>query len=71
MRALKLRKSTIRSIIEKRARGWSYSSIAKQFHLHSREMVRLILERNKKNPEFQKLYEEIDRTFKFLSRKFE
>ena len=63
MKALKLKDSTIRSILEKRARGWSYSAIAQQFHLNSREVVRLIIERNKKRPEFQDLYTEIEKTW--------
>jgi len=69
MRALRLKKSTIKSILEKRARGWSYSAIANQFHLKSREVVRLIIEKNKKNPEFKHLYEEIEKTWAFLNRK--
>ena len=70
MKKLELKQDTIRSILEKRARGWSYASIAKQFHIGSREMVRLIIERNRKKPEFKELSEEIDKTWAFLKRKF-
>jgi len=71
MKALKLNKSTIENILKKRAQGWSYSAIAQQFHLKSREMVRLIIERNRKKPEFKKWDEEIEKTWSFLNRKFD
>lgn len=71
MRTLEPDKKTIKSILIKRARGWSLSSLARIFHLKSREMVKRVIYRSKKNPEFRKLHEEIERTQKFLQRKLE
>ena len=69
MKKLELKQDTIRSILKKRARGYSYAAIANQFHIKSREMVRLIIERNREKPEFKELYEQIDKTWQFLKRK--
>ena len=71
MRRLELDKKIIRSILIKRARGWTLSSLAQVFHLKSREMAKRVIERSKKNPEFRKLHKEIERTQKFLKRKLE
>lgn len=70
MKALKLKKETIKSILEKRARGYSLAAIAHQFHFNSREMVRLLIERSKDDPEFKELHEEIEKTWHFLKREF-
>ena len=70
MKELKLSQKTIESILRKRARGSSYAAIAQQFHLGGREIVRLVIERNRKKPEFKELDNEISRTWAFLKREF-
>jgi len=39
------------------------------YHLKSRQMVHKIIERNRNEPRFKKLYEELDKTLKFLKDK--
>lgn len=51
-----------------RARGYTLDKIAGAFKLKSRERVRQIIESNKKVPELQNLYIEVEKTEKFLRR---
>jgi len=60
----------LKNILKYRARGYTLESIARKFHLGSRQKVNQIIKKHKNKPELTKLYKEIDRTYKFLNRKF-
>ena len=60
----------IKTILKYRAKGYSLKTIGDIFHI-TREMVRLIIEQNKNRVEYKNLYEEIEKTNKFLNRHIE
>jgi len=63
-------KNKIRTILKYRIKGYSLKTIGDILHL-TKEGIRLIIERNKNRPELENLYEEVDRTNKFLNRNIE
>jgi len=63
-------KNKIRTILKYRIKGYSLKTIGDILHL-TKEGIRLIIERNKNRPELENLYEEVEKTDKFLSRDIE
>lgn len=59
---------TLKEILKYRIKGYTLESIAPIFHIKSRQMVHKIIEENRNEPEYKKLYEEIDKTFLYLNR---
>jgi len=66
---IEIKPETIENILKHRIKGYTLEAIAPIYHLKSRQMVHKIIEKNRNEPMFKKLYEEMDATFKFLNRK--
>ena len=64
-----LKPKTIENILRHRIKGLTLESIAPMYHLKSRQMVHKIIEQNRSEPRYKKLYEAMDATFEFLNRK--
>lgn len=63
-----LKEETLRNLLIKRARGYSYSSLAQIFNLGFRQQVFKIIKEHRNDPEFKEIYQEIDATWAFLNR---
>lgn len=63
-----LKPKTLEKLLEFRARGYSYATLAKIFRLNSRQMMEKIIKNHRNDIYLQKYYIEIDKTFKFLNR---
>lgn len=59
-----------KTILKYRIKGYSLKMIGDILHL-TKEGIRQIIEKNKNEPEFERLYEEIEKTNKFLKRDVE
>ena len=66
---IELKPEIIENILRHRIKGYTLESIVPMYHLKSRQMVHKTIERNRNEPRFKKLYEELDKTLKFLNRK--
>ena len=60
----------IRTILKYRIKGYSLKTVGDILHL-TKEGVRQIIEKNKNEPKLKKLYEEVEKTNKFLNRNIE
>lgn len=58
----------IKNVLMYLIKGYSYSTIGDIMHF-SRQYIHQVYKDNKENPEFKKLYKEIDNTRKYLNRK--
>lgn len=63
-------KNRIKTILKYRIKGYSLKIIGDILHL-TKEGVRQIIEKNKNEPDLKKLYEEVEKTDKFLNRNIE
>ena len=60
-------KNQIKRILRYRIKGYSLKTIGDILHL-TKERIRQIVEKHKNEPEFKKMYIEIEKTIKFLNR---
>jgi len=63
-------KNKIRTILKYRIKGYSLKTIGDILHL-TKEGIRQIIDKNKNEPDLKKLYEEVEKTEKFLNRNIE
>lgn len=63
-------KNKIKTILKYRIRGYHLKPIGDILHL-TKEGIRQIIEKNRNDPKLKKLYEEVEKTNKFLNRKIE
>lgn len=64
-----LKIGTLKNILKHRIRGHTLEAIAGIFNLGSRQEVYQVLKKNKNSPELATLYEEVENTKRYLSRK--
>ncbi len=65
---IRLKSTTIENILKHRIKGYTLDAIAKIYNLESRQIVHKLINKYRNEPKFQKLYEEIDKTFAYLNR---
>lgn len=63
-------KQKIERILRYRIKGYSLKTIGDILHL-TKERIRQIINEHKDEPEFKTMYEEIEKTIKFLNRNIE
>ena len=63
-----LEDKTFENMLKERARGYSYAALAGRFRLGSRQEVHKLIKKGRGEQKFNRLYREIDKTEKFLSR---